>query len=123
MAEKYPNRTDLQNAAKKLPVTAAPGQTYGEAGAQRAAQKAVPMGAPQISVTPLDAPSQRPNEPVTAGNPLGAGPGAEALPQIIPTNSQPGSRQDLIDQVRYAYSLSPNPAILQLIAELENTQR
>lgn len=119
----YPNRTDLQNTAKKLPVTAVPGQTYGQAGAQRAAQQAVPMASQQAPITPLDAPTQRPEEPVTTGNPLGAGPGAEVLPQIIPTNSQPGSRQDLIDQVRYAYSLSPNPAILQLIAELENVQR
>jgi DNA uptake protein ComE-like DNA-binding protein len=40
----YPNRTDLNNPTKKLAVTTAPGQTYGEAGAQRAAQQAVPMG-------------------------------------------------------------------------------
>jgi len=33
----------------------------------------------QMNVTPLSAPTQRPNEPVTAGSPLGAGPGPEAL--------------------------------------------
>ena len=43
----------------------------------------------QMPVTPLSAPTQRPNEPVTAGSPLGAGPGPEALgihpAQTIPT--------------------------------------
>jgi hypothetical protein len=129
----YPNRTDLNNPAKKLAVTTAPGQTYGEAGAQRRAQQAVPMGAPQapqvaqqqqqrqpLPVTPLNAPSERPDEPVTAGNPLGAGPGMESLPQPMPMGTTPGSRQDLINQVRYIYSKTPNTALLQLILELEN---
>ena len=43
----------------------------------------------QQPVTPLTAPTQRPNEPVTAGSPLGAGPGLEALginpAQTVPT--------------------------------------
>jgi hypothetical protein len=34
---------------------------------------------PMSDVTPLFAPSQRPDEPITAGTPLGAGPGPEAL--------------------------------------------
>lgn len=49
MAEQYPNRSDLRNPMKKM---AAPGQTYGEAGAQLAAQDVVPMGAsPSDSVS------------------------------------------------------------------------
>jgi hypothetical protein len=127
----YPNRTDLNNPAKKLPVTTVPGQTYGEAGAQRRAQQAVPMGAPQapqvapqqqrqpLPVTPLSAPTERPDEPITAGNPLGAGPGMESLPQPMPMATAPGSRQDLLNQVKYAYSKIPNTALLQLILELE----
>jgi hypothetical protein len=43
----------------------------------------LPMGemgqAQQPSVIPIDAPSQRPNEPVTSGAAMGAGPGPEAL--------------------------------------------
>lgn len=122
----YANRTDLQNPTKKMAVTAAPGQTYGEAGAQRAAQQAVPMGAPQAPVVapgslgPLDRPTERPLEPVTAGNPMGAGPGAEALVPPMPEVLQPGSRQDLINQVRYIYSKNPNTAVFQLLLELEN---
>lgn len=129
----YSNRTDLNNPIKKLPITAATGQTYGEAGAQRQAQKTIPMGTPQppqaapqqkqrqpLPVTPLTAPTERPDEPVTAGNPLGAGPGTEMLPQPMPMATPPGSRQDLINQVRYIYSKTPNTALLQLLLELEN---
>ncbi len=122
----YANRTDLQNPTKKMAVTAAPGQTYGEAGAQRAAQQAVPMGTPQApviapgSLGALDRPTERPMEPVTAGNPLGAGPGAEALVTPLPDTLMPGGKQDLINQVRYVYSKYPNTALLQLLFELEN---
>lgn len=122
----YGNRTDLQNPTKKMAVTAAPGQTYGEAGAQRAAQQAVPMGAPQAPVVapgslgPLDRPTERPMEPVTAGNPMGAGPGAEALVTPLPDTLMAGGKQDLINQVRYVYSKYPNTAVLQLLLELEN---
>lgn len=78
----YKQRSDL-NPAHKLPKTAAPGQAYGEAGQQLAAQSAVPMasgpavppqpGPPQgqpppalPTVVPMGAPSLRPGEPVTA---------------------------------------------------------
>lgn len=124
----YANRTDLQNPTNKMAVTAAPGQTYGEAGAQRAAQQAVPMGTPQAPVVApgslgnLDRPTERPMEPVTAGNPMGAGPGADALVPPMPQVLQPGSRQDLINQVRYIYSKNPNTAVFQLLLELENQQ-
>lgn len=122
----YANRTDLQNPTKKMAVTAAPGQTYGEAGAQRAAQQAVPMGTPQAPVVapgslgPLDRPTERPLEPVTAGNPMGAGPGSEALVTPLPDTLMAGGKQDLINQVRYVYSKYPNTAVLQLLLELEN---
>lgn len=122
----YANRTDLQNPTKKMAVTAAPGQTYGEAGAQRAAQQAVPMGTPQAPVVapgslgPLDRPTERPLEPITAGNPMGAGPGAEALVTPLPDTLMAGGKQDLINQVRYVYSKYPNTAVLQLLLELEN---
>jgi len=122
----YANRTDLQNPTKKMAVTAATGQTYGEAGAQRAAQQAVPMGTPQAPVIApgslgnLDRPTERPMEPVTAGNPLGAGPGADALVSPLPDTLMAGGKQDLINQVRYVYSKYPNTAVLQLLLELEN---
>lgn len=39
----------------------------------------VQQAAAQAPITPLYAPSQRPDEPITSGIPLGAGPGPEAL--------------------------------------------
>ena len=72
-----------------------PSQAYGE-GVQTAAIKAgaplaktpdvrgatpteVRQAAAQTPVTPLYAPTQRPDEPITAGIAMGAGPGPEAL--------------------------------------------
>lgn len=99
----YGNRTDL-NAA--LPVQAATGQGYGEAGAQQAAQRAIPVAPQQVSVAAPQAPAQAapttvseqlpqqatypgelrflhptdyPNEPTTSGIDMGPGVGSEAL--------------------------------------------
>jgi hypothetical protein len=99
VGQAYSNRTDLNGG--KMPVTAAPNQGYGEAGAQRAAQSAVPMGTPSVSTaSPQNAPqgvsapfmsapsaplpsagsmphldpTMRPDEPITAGAPYGPGP-------------------------------------------------
>lgn len=71
------------------------GGQYGEGQALMGLQQAAPMAAvskPKISgaqasqatrqlppLTPLTAPTERPNEPLTAGMPFGAGPGPEAL--------------------------------------------
>lgn len=46
------------------------------AGARMAKQEPMPTAPP---ITGLLEPTTRPNEPVTAGNPLGAGPGPEAI--------------------------------------------
>ncbi len=97
----YPNRTDLQGA--QLPVSAPTGLPYGDRAKLIAAQRAVPMGSappaapspaggggsspppaapspgPAPGTLPFTGPTQRPAEPVTAGLPLGPGPGPEAL--------------------------------------------
>lgn len=96
----YGNRTDLN-----MPISTVPGQAYGEAGKQADAQRAVPMAqsstpapqqqAPQRpTVTPgsipFTGPTERPNEPITAGISLGPGPGPEAItprPQNILADS------------------------------------
>ena len=105
----YTNRTDLQQP--KLPISTGRGQPYGTAAAQTAAQQAVPMGNPpapapsRVSV-PFNAPSQRPNEPTTAGLPIGAGAGPEA-------NFTPPDPVSM--QIRSLYSLYPNNDLLRLI--------
>lgn len=92
----YANRSDLNGG--KLPVTAAKGQPYGEAGAQMSAQQAVPMGSPSVAGGPPAAPgplpagvpqpgglgdmfadSQNPDEHVMNGSALGPGAGPEAF--------------------------------------------
>lgn len=75
----YPNRTDLGG---QVPAQAAPGQPYGAAGEQMAAQRAVPMAAPMIqpgAQGAFDRPTERPDEPITAGLDIGPGPGSEVL--------------------------------------------
>ena len=60
---------------------------------------------------PLDAPTQRPNEPVTAGLPVGAGPGLEANPF-----ASIGSSDDAVIAIRAAYAAYPSEE-LRLILE------
>ena len=87
--------------AKRTQAPSAPtGQTYGEAGAQIAAQRAIPlpdttalppaavMGnpTPAGSLGAFDRATERPGEPVTAGAPLGAGPGPDVLPPGVSAN-------------------------------------
>lgn len=84
----YPQRADMN--ANRAPET--PTNTAASAGVQPAPPMA-PVEAPGInpdSVLPLDAPTQRPDEPVTAGAPYGPGPG--------PINM---SRPDLIAMKQY----------------------
>lgn len=81
-----------------------PGMQYGQGQATMAQQKAAPMAAaapaPRMTMPepmPLNAPTARPNEPVTAGAALGAGPGMEALnlPQSR-TAEQPDADMEMV---------------------------
>lgn len=84
-------RTDGGPAQKLRPVT---GGGYGDNKSINDLQASAPMAAAggpalqsapaspprePVDVIPFGAPTQNPNEPVTAGNPLGAGVGPEAL--------------------------------------------
>jgi hypothetical protein len=89
----YSNRSDLR---VPLPAAAPTNQPYGQAGRQLAAQQAVPMAPTPLAAAaggqpvapnpvqpgqfgPLDRPTDRPDEPITAGMPFGPGAGPEAL--------------------------------------------
>jgi hypothetical protein len=75
------------------------GQTYGEATAQQERTRAMPTGPaptdvrmrrPRVApgdLTPLSAPTARPNEPITAGAPFG--PGASPMAAGIPMPRSP----------------------------------
>lgn len=125
MAKDYPNRTDLRNPMSKAKFT---GQGYGQATQQAQSQAAVPAGPSPTDmvqpagptpgqVTDLTGTSQRPNEPISMGMPFGAGPG----PEVFGVNNQPapGSNADLAERVRAIASLYPNPALLQLLMDLQ----
>lgn len=96
----YSNRRDLNPPGVSAPTAAvATGQDFGAATNQVRSLQALPMAptAPQVqgaaspsapqgpppshaNIVPLDAPTQRPNEPVTAGVNIGPGPGAGPAP-------------------------------------------
>lgn len=106
----YTNRSDL-NAGPRLapqPVRVAAGQTYGERGRQEGAQRAVPL--PQL--VPLDAPTARPDEPVTAGLTQGPGPGPEAL------GAAPAP-DDTLSRLKVLFTAHPNDDLGRLIADME----
>lgn len=119
----YPNRTDLSKP--KQPVMAAAGQTYGSRGMQEDAQRAVPLPAPAPPptpsargmvtagpLTPLNAPTQRPNEPVTHGLPVGAGAGPEILGTLNPD-------AEMVDFLRGVYGAHPTEELRGLIEQMQ----
>ena len=126
MAKQYPNRSDLRNPAKKMAAKAAPGQTYGEAGKQVAAQQAVPMAAPPTdvapapqpqqprvapgSIGPLSRPTERPTEPLTAGAPFGPGRNQQLGGYIGPRNSDP-----ILDELRALYATYPSEELADML--------
>jgi hypothetical protein len=102
---KYAKRTDGGPAQS---ISAAPGQPYGDKKAEMAAQRIAPMGGsaplptppspqggdqappsmPAFTGVPLNAPTQRPGEPITHGVNIGPGAGSEALNLPAPTGPQ-----------------------------------
>lgn len=124
MAKNYPNRSDLRNPTTKVARAAATGQPYGEAGKQLASQKVMPMApspttvvpqntAPRVAPGQLGAfgrPTERPDEPVTAGMNFGAGPNAiEAGIPFVP------GRNPAIEELKAIYRMFPNDDLADLI--------
>lgn len=74
-----------QRTDGRQPVRDMPDAGYGENKAFRQAQQGAPMneasGGGGASITPMGAPSERPDEPITAGLPMGAGGGSTMAPQ------------------------------------------
>ena len=98
----------------KQPVRWVSGMPWGEGKELMDLQGAAPMSAaPAAPMVPFDAPTERPHEPVTTGNPLGAGAGPEALPAPAPQN-------DVVSAViRAAYARYPSPALGSLVNQLD----
>lgn len=100
-----------------------PSDTYGGASENMQLQQGAPMqGGQPPKATPLHAPTEHPNEPVTAGAPFGPGPGP-AQPAFDPNaDAQPG-----IDPaaaiIRSAYAVHPSPELGALMNYLETQGR
>lgn len=112
---KYAKRTDGGPGDTRQPQMNIPSAGYGEGVETAAIQAGAPLSATggsagnplqQIAdikskIVPLDAPTQRPDEPITAGMPFGDGPGTEVLPNFRQ------AEYDIVDKympslVRYA---------------------
>jgi hypothetical protein len=111
-------------AETKLPITTATNQQYGMALAQQKAQQAVPMGQSPVSaaqpirpmvspgsLTPLTAPTSRPNEPITAG--ANFGPGPTAIGAGIPMMPSQGAMA--LDELRQITQMFPTDDLLDLL--------
>jgi len=123
--------SDIQAGTNRVAIQAATGQTYGKATEQVNAQRAVPMGTSPTDAqgqiqrpTPgtlgaLTRPTERPNEPITAGAPFGPGPGPSMNGMQPNTPPPAGSKQDLTERIRAIYSAYPNPNLMALMTALE----
>lgn len=132
----YQNRSDLQaNAGKPLPIKTPPSTQYGSSAASVRSQQAVPM-APQSGPPPVAAPAptgaapgalapgsfgdllrptENPDEPVTAGLPVGPGPGPEVLSMTQfaqnPQAQQFATTRDMLTALAASH---PSPALATL---------
>lgn len=120
----YSNRSDLH---QPMPPAAPTGLPYGARGQMIASQRAVPMrpapspqpapapqGAPLPGAMPLLRPTERPNEPVTHGLPVGPGAGPEAIQGVGASGFGHSSTADMLSQ------LAQVPGASQDVANLAN---
>lgn len=127
--QNYGNRRDLQMGPRKQPITTGPSAGYGQRVALERIQRAAPMGPPPTdavpvpeerswpvagSLGPLDGPTQRPDEPVTAGIALGPGAGPEAL------RLPPGGADEIAWQLRALARRYPTPALQEILEDLDD---
>lgn len=114
MAKQYPNRSDLRGG--KVAKQTVTGQTYGQATQQMEAQSAVPMAPaptdkPVITPGSLGAfnrPTERPNEPVTAGASFGPGP----TPR---TQFAPMTNDNVLIELRALYEAYPSDELADML--------
>lgn len=111
MAQPVNNRTDLLNPP-----------TYGDKANMKRAQQAMPAGASPVdaqrqapvvqpgSLPPLLGPTQRPNEPITAG--ANFGPGPSALQAGVPLRSE---SQLAVEELRAIAQLHPTEELTMML--------
>jgi hypothetical protein len=122
----YANRSDLRAPGAPDIPKVPQGQPYGAAGQQTQALAAAPaQGPPGVPTPPSPAPggpppgsfgdfgrpTERPNEPITHGAPLGPGAGTEILPTAADNN---------LNLLRSIYRNHPSQALEQIIEEMSS---
>lgn len=118
---KFSQRTDggpgetMKQAARYIQ-----GDQYGDSQEINQVAQAAPLAAgpkpPAARPTPISAPTQRPDEPVTAGAPVGPGPGPEIL--NLPKRTNPA-----LEVVREAYRQYPSAHLRVMLQKLEQENR
>lgn len=114
---KFSKRTD-RNAVQ--PAREMTGGAYGENKALMETQTSAPMSAAPAMAMPsmqLAGPTARPDEPITAGAPVGAGPGPEILP------SAPQAPDDTAALLRQIAVLNPDPDLIRIVQFLDSEGR
>ena len=79
----------------------------------RGARASDVRAAAQESITPLYAPTQRPEEPLTSGIPMGAGPGPEVLGMNQPSADTDADRQKLLSYLPALETIAQSPSSSQ----------
>lgn len=124
-------RTDLDRAAKvqrDAKIQRAPGGAYGERAELAGLATGAPMAkaAPIATTSPATAsiptvgifePTQRPNEPLTAGVDVGEGPGSEVLMTPVDAPDQ------LAAFARAMYMANPTPQLRRIVEAFEEEGR
>ena len=98
----------VENAANKAGAPMA--KTPDVRGARASDVRAAAAGAP---VTPLYAPTERPEEPITAGIAMGAGPGPEVLGINQPSADTDADRQRLLSYLPALETIAQSPTSSQ----------
>ncbi len=126
---KYAKRTDgtaFDKNASRQPIREMPSQAYGEGVETQAIQSGAPMNAtpsqpaamrPAVRPTPLSAPTERPQEPITAGAPFGPGVGPELMP--IP----PAMQDEVAQTILSLAAIYPDPDLARLVDRLRSEGR
>jgi hypothetical protein len=79
----------------------------------RGARASDVRAAAQESITPLYAPTQRPEEPITSGIPMGEGPGPEVLGMNQPSADTDADRQKLLSYLPALEAIAQSPSSSQ----------
>jgi len=112
-----------------VPTMALPDAAYGEqkqfkaeqAGAPMANGQQQPAAPPQF--TPINAPTGRPGEPVTAGVDIGAGPGSSVLGMKPPLESDLASLMPYLPELEFAANRNPNATTTRALVRMLKARR